>query len=64
MMVWLLAWLGGCATLATYERGALLTPQMRDPCDPGAAASLTRVVELREAMAGATTTGSAPCGCN
>ena len=56
--------LGGCATLQPYERAALMTTVMQDPGDPTAAGARAHVFDTRESMAGATTTGGAPCGCN
>lgn len=53
----------GCVPLAPYERATLMTRAMQDPYDPREAAALTRVIEVREAMGGATTGSGASCGC-
>ena len=65
MIAWtlLLGLLTGCATLAPYERAALMTRIMQDPYDPHEAAAISHVIEVREAMAGASAASGASCGC-
>ncbi|GDX79290.1 hypothetical protein LBMAG42_11010 [Deltaproteobacteria bacterium] len=59
----LAVWLGGCAHLAPYERAPLMTRIMQDPYDEREAGAVAHVIEVREAMGGATTGSGASCGC-
>ncbi len=59
----LLILLSGCVHLAPYERATLMTRVMQDPYDPSEAALMAHVIEVREAMAGATVASGASCGC-
>lgn len=54
---------GGCAHVAPYDRATLMTRIMQDPYDQTEAVALAHVVEVREAMGGATTGSGASCGC-
>ncbi len=61
--VFLVVFAGGCAHLAPYERATLMTTIMQDPYDVQEATALAHVLEVREAMGGATTGSGASCGC-
>jgi len=55
--------LTGCVTLAPYQRATLMTRVMQDPYDTREAATAAHVIEVREAMAGASAASGASCGC-
>lgn len=59
----LLCFAGGCAHLAPYERATLMTRILQDPYDEQEASALAHVIEVREAMGGATIGSGASCGC-
>lgn len=58
------ALLPGCATLAPYQRAALMTAAMQEPRSPLEAAADEHVWVTRESQRGATRAGGASCGCN
>lgn len=55
--------LAGCVTLAPYQRTTLMTRIMADPYDAREAVIAAHVIEVREAMAGASVASGASCGC-
>jgi hypothetical protein len=56
--------LGGCATVAPYERELLSPKRMQLQGDPLAAEMSEHVHEYREGVAGGFGGGGGGCGCN
>ena len=59
-----LALLGGCATVAPYEREQLARPDMQFERDPGASAGEEHATAYREGSAGGFGASGGGCGCN
>ena len=60
----LLVLLSGCAHVAPYDRGLVMSRVMQGPMGSLEPALDVHVDETREAMRGATEGGGASCGCN
>jgi len=56
--------LGGCATVAPYEREQLARPDMQFERDPGASAGEEHATAYREGSAGGFGASGGGCGCN
>ena len=56
--------LGGCATVAPYERERLAKPDMELARNPDAAAGEEHAVNYREGSTGAMGASGGGCGCN
>lgn len=59
-----LALIGGCATVAPYEREQLARPDMQFERDPGASAGEEHATAYREGSAGGFGASGGGCGCN
>ncbi len=55
---------GGCATIAPYERETLARPDMALEGDPAIAAADEHALEVREASTGGFGSAGGGCGCN
>ena len=58
------ALLGGCATVAPYERERLAKPDMTAGRNPDVKAGIEHATAYREGTTGAVGTSGGGCGCN
>ena len=56
--------IGGCATVAPYQRGYLARPDMALDANPGTAKALEKTFAAKEAASGGASVGGGGCGCN
>jgi hypothetical protein len=56
--------LGGCATVAPYQRGYLARGDMALDANPGTMKALEKTYSAKEAASGGASVGGGGCGCN
>ncbi len=56
--------LGGCASVAPYQRGYLAREDMAFDPAPGTARALEKTYSAKEAASGGASVGGGGCGCN
>ena len=56
--------LGGCATVAPYQRGYLARDDMALEGNPGYAKAIEKTFAAKEAASGGAAVGGGGCGCN
>ena len=56
--------IGGCATVAPYQRGYLARDDMALDANPGMMKALEKTYSAKEAASGGASVGGGGCGCN
>ena len=56
--------LGGCASVAPYQRGYLARDDMAFDAKPGTMKALEKTYSAKEAASGGASVGGGGCGCN
>jgi hypothetical protein len=56
--------IGGCVTVAPYQRGYLARPDMALDANPGTTKALEKTFAAKEAASGGASVGGGGCGCN
>jgi hypothetical protein len=55
---------GGCAPVASYQRGYLARPDMALDANPGTMKAIEKTYSAKEAASGGASVGGGGCGCN